>query len=110
MILIFSQPQWNELKDNPRIELPDYPFNDTYEVALCSVNSEIEDVVILPEEEGIKKVEVRIKPRPNYYHIVMVNRDKLESPEICWTFIDGEGKVLLQETVQQEEMVFEEEE
>ncbi len=76
-------------------------------MALCSVNSEIEDVVILPEEDGLQRIEVYVNLRPNYYHIVMVNRDKLVSPEVIWTFMDNEGRVLLQETVEQEEMVLE---
>lgn len=105
--LIYSQNDWNDLKENPLIELPDYPFNDAYEVALCSVNSEIKDVVIQPEEEGLQRIEVHVELRPNYYHIVMVNRDKLESEEVLWTFLDHEGKVLLQETVEQDEMVME---
>ncbi len=106
--LIYSQEQWNELKKNPMIELPDYPFNDSYEVALCTVNSEIEDVQILPEEEGVKKIEVQVKLHPYYYHIVMINRDKLDSANVCWTFLDKDGKVLMQELVPQEEMVMEE--
>ena len=36
---VYKRQQWNELKKNPMIELPDYPFNDSYEVALCTVNS-----------------------------------------------------------------------
>ncbi len=107
--LIYSQNDWNDLKENPLIELPDYPFNDSYEIALCSVNSEIEDVVIFPEEkDGIQRVEVSVNLRPNYYHIVMVNRDALESQEVYWTFLDRNGEVLLQETVNEDEMVMEE--
>ena len=75
---------------------------------LCTVNSEIEDVQILPEEEGVKKIEVQVKLHPYYYHIVMINRDKLDSANVCWTFLDKDGKVLMQELVPQEEMVMEE--
>ena len=106
--LIHNQSQWEELKENPLIELPDYPFNDEYEMAVCSVNSEIEDMDIRAEEDNVQKVEVHVKMNPNYYHIVMVSRDKLNSEEIYWTFLDESGEVLLQESVEQERMVIEE--
>lgn len=103
--LVYNQSQWEDLKANPLLELPDYPFNDAYEVALCSVNSEIKDMNIHTADEGVQKVEVEVSMRPDYYHIVMVSREKLDSPEVYWTFLDEDGEVLLQESVEQDEMV-----
>ncbi len=101
--LAHDQRQWEELQQNPDMELPDYPFNPSYEIALCTVNSQVEGVKVQPKNQELTRLLVDVEPSPQYYHLVMVNRDRLETPELEWVFLGEEGKVIHEEKVRQEE-------
>ncbi len=106
--LVVDQDGWEEVKANPLLQLPDYPFNHYYEVALCAINSEIKDMAIHADNKTeTTRVEVYVGERPNYYHVVMVNRDQLEYGAVQWVFLDREGSVLMQKSSPEEKMVSE---
>ena len=98
--LVQTESEWQELRTNPVLELPDYPYSDAHEVAVCTINSEIRGINILSETEEVTNVEVRVNMRPNYYHVIMVNREQIQAPEVNWTFLSETGEVLLQESMQ----------
>ncbi len=100
-VIAHTEEEWAQLQENPLVNLPDYPYNPSYEVALCTVNYEVDKVDISTSKEGLTKVEIQVTQKPNYYHVVTVNRDKIETSEVSYTFIDSTGEVLLQETIKQ---------
>lgn len=103
-MLVHTNHKWDKLQDDPKLDLPDYPFNEAYEVALCTINSKVDDVIIKPSTEDITgevaEVTVKVKDRPQYYHLVMVNRDQWGTSETHWRFVDEEGEEIHKEIIE----------
>jgi len=96
-MLVYSQEKWDELQKKPELDLPDYPFNENYEVALCAINSKVKDVEVQPESEQVTKVNVKVDSKSHHYHLVMVNRENMDTPEVHWNFKDQQGELIYQE-------------
>lgn len=98
--LAYSQEQWEELQEHPQLDLPDYPFNESYEVALCTVNSQVEDIEVEPAPDEVTGVTVKVSDSPQNFHLVMINRDRLKTPEVHWSFQDEEGEVIHEKKIE----------
>ena len=98
--LVYSQEEWEELQERAQMDIPDYPFNESYEIALCTINSQVEDVVIEPRGEEVTEATVKVSSNPQSYHLVMINREKLDAPEVHWSFLDKEGELLYEKKVE----------
>ncbi|MGI6097182.1 MAG: hypothetical protein ACOYBM_03590 [Dethiobacteria bacterium] len=95
-LVAYDEEDWEALKENAGVQLPDYPFNAAYEVAVLSLNGEIEAVRPVSQGENTLQVQVRVAPRENYYHVITVDRKEVEAEETHWVFIDEEDRVIAQ--------------
>lgn len=94
--LIYTREEWDALAEEIGLDLPEYPFNPEQEVALLALNSEIEDIRVLPQGEEVTQVRVKVAPRSNYYHLVSLERAQVDRDGVCWVFADDEGTILEQ--------------
>ncbi len=90
--VIQTGAQWVELMEGCSY-LPHYTFNEAYEMAVSAVNSEIKNISIFPQTDGMVQVQVRVEHRPRSYHIVTVERERLGEGS-RWLFLDSEDRVL----------------
>ncbi len=97
-----TREQWEELQHHPDLDLPEYPFNQNYEIALCAVNSQVEDVEIRPGGGEVTEVLVEVASSPRYYHLVMLNRDELDTRKVHWIFMDEEESMVYEEEIEQD--------
>ncbi len=116
--LVGDYDEWARASQELGVELPDYPFNAAEEVAVFAVNSEIQDMEVVPVMDEVE-VRVLVEPREEFYHVVTVDRDEVEHEETVWKFMDEEGNLLsritplweeLEEEGEEEEEAEEEEE
>jgi len=91
-MVIESAEQWAALLEEHG-GMPDYPFNETYEMAVRAVNGEVKSIQMFPQEDGSVQVQVRVNLEPNVYHVVTVERDQVGSTS-RWLFLDEEDRVL----------------
>ena len=71
-MVIETAEQWAALQEEHG-GMPAYPFNETYEMAVRSVNGEVKSIQI-SQEDGSVQVQVRVNLEPNVYHVVTVER------------------------------------
>ncbi|MEW5785932.1 MAG: hypothetical protein AB1767_12810 [Bacillota bacterium] len=90
--VVETAAQWVELQEE-HTGMPDYPFNEVYEMAVRAVNGEIRNIQVFPQEDGSVQVQVRVNVQPNYYHVVTVERDKVAAVS-RWLFLDQEDRIL----------------
>jgi len=98
--LAYTDQQWEGLKAELALDLPDYPFNDDQEIGVFSLNGEIDSIEALPREQDLL-IQVIVSPRSRYYHVVTIPRGEVE-PEgfpVTWVFADREGDVIKQVTI-----------
>lgn len=106
--LVGDYDEWARTSQKMGIDLPDYPFNAAEEVAVFSVNSEIQNMEVIPVLEEVE-VRVQVDPKENFYHVVTVDRDEVDVEGAVWKFIDEEGSLLSRITPLWEEQKEEEE-
>lgn len=98
--VVSSSEQWTQLHDD-YAGLPDYPFNDAYELALSAVNGEIKHINLFPQEDGIMQAQVKVSAQPGIYHVVTVDRERV-GEQSRWLFLDEEDRVLKELVVPEE--------
>ena len=62
-LVVETAEQWAELQ-NEHSGMPDYPFNEIYEMAVRSVNGEVKSIQMFPQEDGSVQVQVRVNLEP----------------------------------------------
>ena len=94
--------EWVRVANELGLNLPDYPFNAAEEVAVFSVNGEIQRMDVHPrfDEVGVK---VMVEPRDEYFHVVTVARQAVDHEDVVWEFVDKEGRVLSRITPSEQE-------
>ena len=85
--------EWVTVSQELGLSLPDYPFNAEEELAVFAVNSEIQNMEILPRFGEIE-IRVLVEPKDNYFHVVTVDRRSVELEDVVWKFVDDEDRVL----------------
>jgi hypothetical protein len=85
--------EWLRVSQEMGMALPDYPFNAAEEVAVFAVNSEIKGMDVGPGF-GEMEIKVLVEPKDNYYHVITVDRNKVDFEDAVWKFVDAEDRVL----------------
>ncbi|NMB40992.1 MAG: hypothetical protein GX996_03555 [Firmicutes bacterium] len=91
--LVADHEEWVTVSQELGLSLPDYPFNAEEELAVFAVNSEIQNMEILPRFGEIE-IRVLVEPKDNYFHVVTVDRRSVELEDVVWKFVDDEDRVL----------------
>ncbi len=90
--VITSMEDWSQLQEG-NSALPDYPFNPAYEYAVSATNSEIQNVQVYPQEDGIVQVQVRVSEEPFSYHLITLEREKI-GEQTRWLFLDEKDQII----------------
>lgn len=95
--VIETLEQWQSLQEQHFV-LPDYPFNSDYELAVSTIHGEITNIGLFPQTEGPAHVRVQVLHRPEAFHVVTVEKEKVGAQSI-WQFVDSENQVLTELTL-----------
>ncbi len=78
------------------LELPEYPFQPTREVAVFVINGTLKKAQLVPMREG-NQLRITVDKTSSTYDLITLDRDALEAAgEWYWVFADGRGNVLSQ--------------
>ncbi|NLZ38978.1 MAG: hypothetical protein GX893_05140 [Firmicutes bacterium] len=94
--LAVDAKDWAELAKEWNLTLPEYPFQPQHEVALFALHAEVQNVEAKSLKEGQLEVEVRIKPKRDFYQVITLPASDvvLEEGSTTWKFVDKKGNVL----------------
>lgn len=91
--LVADYEQWARVSQDLGLALPDYPFNAAEELAVFAINSEIQQMEVLPRF-GEVEVRVLVEPKDNFYHVITVDRSAVDHEGAVWKFVDNQDRVL----------------
>ena len=92
--LVADYDEWARVSQEMGLPLPDYPFNAAQEVAVFSMNSQIQSLDVLPAPgEGVE-IRVGVEPKEKYFHVITVDRRDVDHQGAVWNFVDDENRLL----------------
>ncbi|MBS3943122.1 MAG: hypothetical protein KGZ32_02595 [Dethiobacter sp.] len=87
-----TMEEWTQFQEE-HAGLPDYPFNELFEVAVSVMHGEIRSIQQFPQEDGMIQVQVRMVSQPRTYHVITVEREKI-GDRSRWLFLDENDQIL----------------
>jgi len=95
--VIQTMEEWAQFREE-HAGLPDYPFNDLFEIAVSVMHGEIRNIQLFPQDDGAMQVQVRVVSDPRAYHLVTVEREKVGELS-RWLFLDEADQILYEMTI-----------
>jgi len=98
--LAVDEEAWKEIASEWAVTLPQYPFQAQHEVALFALHAEVQKVETVTLGDALE-VRVRLGPKRDNYHVVMLPAKDvvLAAGQTTWIFVDKKGAVLEQFTI-----------